>query len=185
MTKTELYNLARDEFNLPHVTDEVLDSDGTRETRIFDMRLNQAVSRVCTELDWSWLDNVVDFTDSDDKGPRAGYAHSYPLPSSISRVTNVPSSRYRLVGGMVLTDFPIGYVVGQQMSSLLDFTDTNPPYEWWMLVVYALAWFSCPSLTNNDQKMYSLIQTKYANALNTLAMSDAHHATNRRTTDAF
>lgn len=186
MTKAELFSLALDEFNIKPVTEDELNSgNGQRkEIPVLELHFEQAVSRVCIEFDWSWLNEIVEFSEESDKGAKAGYEHSYILPDTVSRVTNVPVKKYRIVGDILLTHDPVDFIIAQNWKKVSDFSNTLIPYEWWTVVSTCLAMLSI-SLVNNNQNTYNLLKDKYNTAIQSLAMMDAQHSSRRLVKDAF
>lgn len=180
MDKTELYNLALDEFNIRNIADSDVENEYKRETGIFDLHYMQALSRVCTEHDWSWTGEVVEFNSDSDVGPKAGYSHCYVLPSGITRILEVPTdNEYRIVGSNLLTNDSVGYVIAQKLESIASFKNESIPYDFWVLVAQRLALESCPSIANGDERLINQITVKYNLGLQTLALSDAQHSQRR------
>ena len=185
MTKTELFNLVLDEFNIPPVTEEQVENSETREIKILDMRLSQAISRVCTEFDWSWLDTYVDLSKIPDEGQKAGYAHSYTLPSTFFRITYVPCEKYRIIGRILLAEEEVSYIIVQPQIDDSLFDNAAIPDTWWTIVSYALAMFCLSSISNNNTTIASFVDNKYSTLLSITALKDEQSRTRRLTTDAF
>lgn len=180
MTKLEIYNMARYQFGMEAITSDDISAGTEREVVIMTKHYNQALLGASLDANWSFLNSLVAMSSDDDGGEKAGWKHSYTLPSDINRLVDVWGAdgskdvAYRRVGSTLLTNAETPYVVVQYTDYIEPDSDELPiPEEFWMLVALRLAYLCIPALRGADTAITQIVLTEYNALLTTLKLHDA------------
>ena len=168
MDKLSIYNRALGAFDIPPLEVTDLDTNTSRPDMVgvLDLNIGPAIRKASREWNWSFLEQPLEL--GEDKGPKAGYKHSYNLPFGTFKLTHVEGLRYRRIGEHLLTDgkaeaYGIMEVnIPKRNGSF--FVPEGTPDDFWDLVVFALASFIGPKLSPGDE-MIKVCDFKYRTIL--------------------